>query len=221
MATQNLLDMGKPPWWSDSVQKESKQLSLPKKISNCIALKSNEAKNNEVESVSDCKTYETYTGEIENQFKDYKSIDSINKANRSINSLKTICKSITEYRGYDDSCMKHCLTFSTWLEQKKQEYKIGINGADPVCGFSGRLILFVGNIIKWCKYIVPVIAIVLSILDFIKAIGAGKEDEMKKAQGKFIKRLIVAGLVFIMPFIIEFVLNKMGFDANGCGIIDL
>ena len=44
---------------------------------------------------------------------------------------------------------------------------------------------------------------------------------MKKAQGRFVKRLIAAALIFIIPFIIEFVLGKMGFDSNGCGIIDL
>ena len=69
----------------------------------------------------------------------------------------------------------------------------------------------------------PVIVIVLGILDFIKAIGSDKEDEMKKAQGRFVKRLIAAVLIFIIPFIIEFVLDKMGFGEyiSGCGIIDL
>ena len=59
------------------------------------------------------------------------------------------------------------------------------------------------------------------MLDFIKAIGADKEDEMKKAQGRFIRRVIAAALIFIIPFILEFILEKMGFAANGCGIIDL
>ena len=49
-------------------------------------------------------------------------------------------------------------------------------------------------------------------------IGADKEDEMKKAQKKFIIRLIAAALVFIIPLIIEFILTKMGFEYNGCAI---
>ena len=65
------------------------------------------------------------------------------------------------------------------------------------------------------------VVILLGIIDFIKAIVSEKDDEMKKAQGHFVKRLIAAALIFIIPFIIEFILNKMGFAANGCGIIDL
>ena len=58
----------------------------------------------------------------------------------------------------------------------------------------------------------------MGILDFIKAIVADKDDEMKKVQGRFVKRLIAAALVFIIPLIIEFVLTKMGFDYNDCGL---
>ncbi|MDO4963845.1 MAG: hypothetical protein Q4E75_07120, partial [bacterium] len=61
----------------------------------------------------------------------------------------------------------------------------------------------------------------LGILDFIKAMSQDKDDEMKKAQKRFVIRLISAALIFILPFILEFILNKMGIDANGCGIIDL
>ena len=107
------------------------------------------------------------------------------------------------------------------INEIKKDYGIAVKDDKIICGFSEKLIIYIANIVKWAKYIVPVIVIVLGILDFIKAIAADKEDEMKKAQGKFIKRLIAAALIFIIPFIIEFVLNKMGFDANGCGIIDL
>ena len=83
----------------------------------------------------------------------------------------------------------------------------------------------VGGVMTVLKYVQtyswPVAVIVLGILDFIKAIATDKDDEMKKAQKRFIIRLIAAALIFIIPFIIEFVLDKMGFIANGCGIINL
>ena len=44
---------------------------------------------------------------------------------------------------------------------------------------------------------------------------------MKKAQGKFIKRLIVAALLFLLPLIINFVLQTFGFYNSGCDITDL
>ena len=80
------------------------------------------------------------------------------------------------------------------------------------------MLVWLNNIVRWAKYILPVIVIILGILDFIKAVGSDKEDDMKKAQGKFMKRLIAAALVFIVPLILEFILEKMGFNYNSCGI---
>ena len=113
------------------------------------------------------------------------------------------------------------MLYSTNLCLKIQDYLPGIEFNSGTCGFSQRLIHWIANIIRWVKYIIPVAVIVLGILDFIKAMSANKEDEMKKAQQRFIRRLIAAALIFIAPFIIEFVLDKLGFAANGCGIINL
>ena len=120
-----------------------------------------------------------------------------------------------------DVCIETCLNLEKKIKKIKEDAGISVKDDEIICGFSGRLITYIANIVKWLKYIIPVIVIVLGILDFIKAVASEKDDEMKKAQGHFVKRLIAAALIFIIPFIIEFVLNKMGFDANGCGIIDL
>jgi len=172
-----------------------------------------------------CKKYDNIYDSLELAYSNISTCEKgcskyYQQKSKLIDQIREYCNVQMSHLTYGNSCLNKCLTVSNDIENLENKYNI-IDNDEQKCGFSGRLILFVGNIIKWCKYIVPVIAIVLSILDFIKAIGAGKEDEMKKAQGKFIKRLIVAGLVFIMPFIIEFILNKMGFEANGCGIIDL
>jgi hypothetical protein len=74
------------------------------------------------------------------------------------------------------------------------------------------------NILRWVKYIVPVLLIVLSMLDFIKAMAGEKDDELKKAQKHFTVRLIAAVLIFLIPFILEFIFDKMGFVYEGCGI---
>ena len=47
------------------------------------------------------------------------------------------------------------------------------------------------------------------------------DDDMKKAQSKFVKRLIVAALLFLLPLIINFVLQTFGFYNSGCDITDL
>ena len=55
------------------------------------------------------------------------------------------------------------------------------------CGFSNRLIYWINNILKWVKYIVPALLIVLSILDFIKAMSSDKDDELSKAKKRIKK----------------------------------
>ena len=131
--------------------------------------------------------------------------------------LKDYCNIITAKQNYNNnpkSCLYRCLHITDYIDY----YPGDIPGE---CGFSGKLVAWIENILRWVKYIVPVILIVLSILDFIKAIASEKEDEMKKAQKHFTTRLIAAVLIFLMPILIEFILGKMGFDAESCGISNI
>lgn len=65
---------------------------------------------------------------------------------------------------------------------------------------------------------VPILLIIFGSLDMAKCVIAGKEDEMKKFQNAFIKRLLYAAVVFLIPFIVTFV---TGFLANnGEGTIE-
>ena len=146
------------------------------------------------------------------------NVSRVTEYKEAKNKLKEYCRNKLQYSNTFDPCVSECLKLSERISEKE-----GTTSTNSQCGFSGKLIIFIANIVKWGKYLIPVIVIVLSILDFIKAISSEKEDEMKKAQGNFVKRLIIAGLIFIIPFIIEFVLDKMGFGKyiSGCGIIDL
>jgi len=56
--------------------------------------------------------------------------------------------------------------------------------------------------------------ILLSILDFIKSVVSDNEDEMKKVGTKFIKRLIVSVLIFILPLILEYILGIFNIGTN-------
>ena len=51
---------------------------------------------------------------------------------------------------------------------------------------------------------VPVLLVIFGMIDLIKAIVAGKEDEIKKAQGVFVRRLITGALVFFVFAITKF-----------------
>ena len=71
------------------------------------------------------------------------------------------------------------------------------------------------DVIKWG---VPVLLIIFGTIDLAKAVIAGKEDEMKKAQNTFIKRLVYAIAVFLVVALVEFVMDVMpentGYDST-------
>ena len=70
------------------------------------------------------------------------------------------------------------------------------------------------------KMVVPFMLIVMGMLDLGKAVIASKEDEIKKAQSLFIKRIIAAVLVFFIVAIVQLVFGILA-DADGSdGSID-
>jgi len=66
---------------------------------------------------------------------------------------------------------------------------------------------------------VPVILVVMGSLDLFKGVTAGKEDEIKKGQQLFIKRLIVAGIIFFVVVIAKFVISIVA-EASSANIIE-
>lgn len=73
------------------------------------------------------------------------------------------------------------------------------------------------------KIAVPIILIAFGIIEFTKAVFAGDEESMKKAQKSFIKRLVIAVLIFLTPTLINLLLglaNKvwLTISPNACGL---
>lgn len=147
---------------------------------------------------------------------------TINEMNDVEDGIKSYCSNILQNYSYVDGqagCIDTCLTIKETLNSFKKGTDLYDGDSNlGECGFSARLLVWTSNILRWIKYILPVAVIIFGILDFIKAIGADKDDEMKKAQKRFIIRLIAAALVFIIPLILEFVLDKMGFGYDSCGL---
>ena len=54
---------------------------------------------------------------------------------------------------------------------------------------------------------VPIMLIIWGMLDFGKAVAAGKDDDIKEAQSLFTKRLIAAIVVFLIVAIVRFVIT--------------
>ena len=78
-----------------------------------------------------------------------------------------------------------------------------------------ELTTFIHNIITLLKIAVPIILVIFGMLDFGKGVLAGKEDEIKKGQHNFIKRLIAGAVVFFMVAIAQLITGIIDRESNG------
>ena len=71
------------------------------------------------------------------------------------------------------------------------------------------------TIINVLQIAVPIILIIMGSVDFVKAVSSQKEDDIKKAQGMFVKRLIMGALVFFIVAIVKLLLSAIGANNDG------
>lgn len=212
----NSMDHGSLEMYPDALSADIKQYSSLINSGNCATMSVYGVKSEN--KVSSCpKLIEKYAM-IELYEQEYQKNNSptyINKYKEELEEIKGLCMEVLKFSDWNEACTDTCLNLSENIHAWNNSFDVSDK---TECGFSARLIAWIINIIKWIKYIIPVAVIVLGMLDFIKATGSDKDDEMKKAQGRFVKRLIAAALIFLVPLIIEFVLPKLGFDYNSCGL---
>ena len=67
--------------------------------------------------------------------------------------------------------------------------------------FSGSIPYIVHMIIIIIKIVIPILLIIFGSIDFLKAVTAAKEDEIKKGQQTFIKRVIAVIVFFIVQIV--------------------
>ncbi len=79
-------------------------------------------------------------------------------------------------------------------------------------GIPDKLAFVVALAIRIIQIVVPILLILWGMLDLGKAVMAQKEEEIKKGQNTFIKRLIAAIIVF---FVITIVKLVVGLFTNG------
>ena len=78
-----------------------------------------------------------------------------------------------------------------------------------------KIVNIVSTLITVIKFGVPVLLIIFGMLDLGKAVVASKEDEIKKGQQMFIKRVIAAILVFFVVTVVQLVVNLAKSDDDG------
>lgn len=80
-------------------------------------------------------------------------------------------------------------------------------GGGTLEGFTGLIPYVTSTVILIIQIAVPVLLIIWGMLDLGKAVIAQKEDEIKKGQATFFKRLIAAILVFFVITIVKLVVS--------------
>ncbi len=102
--------------------------------------------------------------------------------------------------------------------------KVEIKSCEELFAGSEKILDILKTIVTVVKVLVPIILIVLGVLDFAQAVFAQSEDNIKKSQQKFIKRLIIALGIFLIPSVLKVILSIAHsiwpvVDATLCGII--
>lgn len=72
-----------------------------------------------------------------------------------------------------------------------------------------KVFKFIGYILLVAFIAIPILLIILGSIDFMKATAAGKDDDIKKAQAMFVKRLIAAVIVFLVPLITKILFTQI------------
>lgn len=69
------------------------------------------------------------------------------------------------------------------------------------------------------KYVAIILLLVLSVVDYGKAVASSNQDAIKKATMNTVKRIIIAAVVFMLPMLIEFLFKILGlYSSTTCGI---
>lgn len=163
--------------------------------------------------------------ELINEYKECTSSlcksNAVSKMQQQETDLNARCSYVLKNYEYSDTqkdCINQCLNLDVTLNDLKEGtdlYNYRVIDTDPnACNFSNRLVAWIMKVIEWIRYVIPILLIVLSITEFIRAITSDNEDEIKKVGTRFAKRLIVAVLIFIMPIMLEFLFGIFNIPVN-------
>lgn len=140
--------------------------------------------------------------------------------------LPTSCKDFSENGLVDpssldissgnNSCKQNEYFSCMWVETENGGY-CNVNELQYIkCGdafdIPQELPKIISFVINFLKIVTPLILIVVSIIDLVKALAASKDDEIKKVQNTLVRRIIAAVLIFFIITIVQFIIGKVAED---------
>lgn len=87
-----------------------------------------------------------------------------------------------------------------------------------LCGELSGIISAIWTLLKIFQILIPVALIIWGMLDFVKFITGGKEDEFAKSGRTFVKRIVAAIIFFMIVPIVSFVFQIFVPD-EGAGLL--
>ena len=117
------------------------------------------------------------------------------------------------------------IEFEQMIKNENNKLKIEMYPVVDCKGLLGQeLIDKINSYLDIIKIAVPILVIGLGVLEFTKALFAG-EDDMKKAQQSFLKRIGIAIIIFFTPTLVNLILtlaNKVWpiISPNSCGLFE-
>ena len=79
--------------------------------------------------------------------------------------------------------------------------------ASDVCNALTPIMTLLGYVIFGIKIVVPVILILVGMMDLAKAIMGKDDNEIKKAQGSLIKKIVVAVCVYLVITLVGLIMS--------------
>ena len=79
---------------------------------------------------------------------------------------------------------------------------------------NGKTLALIQKIYRILKILIPVLIVLLSIVDFLKVVLLSDEKDYKNAWNKFVKRIIIGIVFFIVPVLVSFLLKYSGIEIE-------
>lgn len=156
--------------------------------------------------------------------------ETINNISARLTELGETDKA-AEAKGYADAAGAFSAEITTVSKKATASSLLGdanfnmgsLTNAVDGCGMiSTDMQEFLQTILDYIRIVGIILAVVLGIIDYIKAIFGSDEKSMAKANKSFATRLIAVALLFLIPAILEFILglfNVLGSGVSGtCGV---
>ena len=148
------------------------------------------------------------------------------------NGYDEIADAIIENYSSTSTCVSQNPSLSSYYQQMYQaafdfktatsdEMIMGDVDCDGIIGDpsnTGSFAYYLNMSIKFIQYIGPILVIVFTIIEYFKALVAGDQDALKKANSRTVTRLIFAILLFLLPVIINTLLHIFHIYSD-CSIV--